>query len=661
MNSQIKRKFVGPNEIDGSKILIGNDEWLRGRNFADDNDVNLIKVNADDDIELASVPVVGGEPLALVSDISANAVTTARASTTSNINISSAPTTYDGVTASNGDLILVAFQSSAAQNGLYTFNGAGSPLTRAPGWDTSGGLIAGRTVYVREGTGRSRTTWTLQANVATVDTSAVNFSNTGFDSQFAPNFNNFILPRSSGGFSIGSLGLPVASVNVLGSSGYWLTDGSVGFHRWTYSIAGSGSNGAPPYSGTQDVLFTNRSQSFNIVSLNGNSTFDTASLSLRSGHQASGGANTGSISLISGNAQSTGNSGGVLIQTGTVVSGTRGKIRLVDGSEGTTGHVWTSTGTDGSGGWAAPSGGANLTLSNLSSPTAINQSLLPSGTRSIGNPGFTYWQDLALGGKIDFYDQPGFSNRYEAAVFASAQASPSGATSAFALRGVSAGRSIGIYSATASSSTGSVLIASGNSTTSGNTGDIELYIGTVTSGTRGKIKFKDGSEGTAGHVWTSTGTDGSGAWAAIVPPSVGNISLELNTGNGQGSTANRTRRWSNVGSNTLGAFATYVDSATDGGTVTVNIAGIYSITYNDAGASGNPNFGITVNANGADTILTVTPAQRRTVQCGVSANVASSSWTGWLAIGDVIRFQTDTATPLNAFAGCGARVSYLGT
>ena len=566
-----------------------------------------------------------------------------------------------------------------------------------------------------------------------------------------------------------------------------------------------------------------------------NSSFESGSSSgaanvgtatLRSGDNLGGSTGlAGNVIVKSGSiseATNSNNTGDILIQIGTTTgAGARGKVKIQDGSQGTVGHVWTQTNADGSGAWqAAASGGANTTLSNLTSPTAINQDLLPSGTRSLGNPGFTYWQDLALGGKVDFYDAPGFSNRYEAAVFASAQASPSGATAAFALRGVSAGRSISIYSATATSSTGSVLIASGNSTTSGNTGDIELYIGTITSGTRGKLKIKDGSEGTIGHVWTSTGTDGSGAWAApggggantalsnlsavavnvdldpatnnaralgnstfqwidsyvlrylstlsgetmvsgqigglgsggggpwgsivlgiesnnvatsnnstnnstatgavnittgnktagtgnsgninlqtgtstggtrgrllindaslsgsavghvwtltntstgagawTAPASVGSVQLELNTGNGQGSTATRTRRWTNVGTNTLGSHATYTDSATDGGTVTIVTAGFWSITYNDAGTTGNPNFGITINANGADSILTVTPAQRRTVQCGVSANVASSSWVGYLNASDVIRFQTDTATPLNAFAGVGARVSFLG-
>lgn len=101
------------------------------------------------------------------------------------------------------------------------------------------------------------------------------------------------------------------------------------------------------------------------------------------GNRATG--NTGLISLTSGNAAS-GNSGGITLQIGTA-SGTRGKIKLVDGSEGTTGHVWTSTDTAGNGHWAAASGGgANTALSNLAA-VAINTSLLPatSGSADLGS------------------------------------------------------------------------------------------------------------------------------------------------------------------------------------------------------------------------------------------------------------------------------------
>jgi hypothetical protein len=51
----------------------------------------------------------------------------------------------------------------------------------------------------------------------------------------------------------------------------------------------------------------------------------------------------------------------------------------------------------------------------------------------------------------------------------------------------------------------------------GNSGNISLIINGADV-TQGKIYFVDGSEGTAGHVWTSQGTNGEGAWAAPVVP-----------------------------------------------------------------------------------------------------------------------------------------------
>jgi hypothetical protein len=51
------------------------------------------------------------------------------------------------------------------------------------------------------------------------------------------------------------------------------------------------------------------------------------------------------------------NSGNLIFKTGDS-SAVRGKIKLVDGSNGTVGHVWTQTNADGSGAWAAAAAAA---------------------------------------------------------------------------------------------------------------------------------------------------------------------------------------------------------------------------------------------------------------------------------------------------------------
>lgn len=85
---------------------------------------------------------------------------------------------------------------------------------------------------------------------------------------------------------------------------------------------------------------------------------------------------TGDILYATGDA-TVGNSGGITLQIGASPA-TRGQIAFVDGTEGTAGYCWTSTDTAGHGSWqacAGGGGGANQTLSNLTSPTAINQDL----------------------------------------------------------------------------------------------------------------------------------------------------------------------------------------------------------------------------------------------------------------------------------------------
>lgn len=76
---------------------------------------------------------------------------TVRAAATSNVNTGSAPSTIDGVTASNGDVFLLTGQTTGTQNGPWTFNGAASAMTRAANWDVAGEAVVGSYWIVREG------------------------------------------------------------------------------------------------------------------------------------------------------------------------------------------------------------------------------------------------------------------------------------------------------------------------------------------------------------------------------------------------------------------------------------------------------------------------------------------------------------------------------
>lgn len=64
---------------------------------------------------------------------------------------------------------------------------------------------------------------------------------------------------------------------------------------------------------------------------------------------------------------------------------------------------------------------------------------------------------------------------------------------------------------------GNTVLRSGDAVN--NSGNVTISIGTA-GATRGKIQFVDGSEGTAGYVWTSTDTNGFGEWQ---PSTGGNV------------------------------------------------------------------------------------------------------------------------------------------
>lgn len=100
------------------------------------------------------------------------------AKTTGNINLSNPGTAvFDGYTASNGDRILVASQTTATQNGIYVFNGAASALTRATDADTGAEFSPARQVFVQNGTLNANTGWAVSnSSVPTIGTDDITFT-----------------------------------------------------------------------------------------------------------------------------------------------------------------------------------------------------------------------------------------------------------------------------------------------------------------------------------------------------------------------------------------------------------------------------------------------------------------------------------------------------
>lgn len=73
--------------------------------------------------------------------------------------------TVDGVTLATGDRILLAGQTSASENGIYTVNASGAP-TRAVDADASGEIKVGTYIYVQAGTAGAGTQWVVSATGA---------------------------------------------------------------------------------------------------------------------------------------------------------------------------------------------------------------------------------------------------------------------------------------------------------------------------------------------------------------------------------------------------------------------------------------------------------------------------------------------------------------
>ena len=94
-----------------------------------------------------------------------------RVSTQGNLSIASPGTAIDGVTMALNERVLVRFQTTASENGLYVWNGAAVPLTRAPDANAAAELRSAVTT-VTEGTSAG-TTWRSTAVVTTLGTDPV--------------------------------------------------------------------------------------------------------------------------------------------------------------------------------------------------------------------------------------------------------------------------------------------------------------------------------------------------------------------------------------------------------------------------------------------------------------------------------------------------------
>ena len=175
MANQILKKFIAPDAVDGSKIKLLNNQALRARDAAGSSDLEILKINVSDQVEIlqdlsmSSNRIVGVLDPESAQDAATkayvdNAVAglswkqAVHAASTADVDIASAPAAIDGYSMSNGDRVLLKDQTVESENGVYVFNGAASALTRSSDVNSWAELV-GAVVYVMNGDDNAGSKW----------------------------------------------------------------------------------------------------------------------------------------------------------------------------------------------------------------------------------------------------------------------------------------------------------------------------------------------------------------------------------------------------------------------------------------------------------------------------------------------------------------------
>ena len=105
-----------------------------------------------------------------------------RAASVADFSVAEPASTMDGVNLVAGDRVLLKNQTTASQNGIYVYNGAGSAMTRAADMDAAGEFV-GAFFFVEEGTVNSDQGYVMSANgtieVGVSDIEFTKFTGTG--------------------------------------------------------------------------------------------------------------------------------------------------------------------------------------------------------------------------------------------------------------------------------------------------------------------------------------------------------------------------------------------------------------------------------------------------------------------------------------------------
>lgn len=182
--SNIKKKFIGDDQVGGAKARLENNTSLRARNAANSANVNLLKLDASDIAQLevqfrsaftpsdandvANKSYVDGAVSASAQVAKQSVVVVA----TSNLTLSGEQT-IDGVLTSASRVLLVG-QTAGAENGIYVT--AAGAWARSADADASAEVIPGMMVYVASGTNYAESVWALDTlGTIVLDTTSLSF------------------------------------------------------------------------------------------------------------------------------------------------------------------------------------------------------------------------------------------------------------------------------------------------------------------------------------------------------------------------------------------------------------------------------------------------------------------------------------------------------
>jgi hypothetical protein len=159
-------EFLKNRSVKQNKVYFVNNQYVQGRNNADSADLNMFKINEDDQLAFDLLPIYD----AVIGESTPNAALVnkayvlnvlaglrdpkdaVRAASIGNLDLASMPAQVDGVTLSVDDRFLAKNQTDAKENGIYLFKGIGAAAVRSSDADQNSEVKQGMSALVAEGT-----------------------------------------------------------------------------------------------------------------------------------------------------------------------------------------------------------------------------------------------------------------------------------------------------------------------------------------------------------------------------------------------------------------------------------------------------------------------------------------------------------------------------